>query len=239
MSSRTASSCPTTGARSCSVGVCGYVSRTCCSPPTSPARSASRRQARGMSLRGMFIAEARIMLRMGLVLAAILVPVQIFFGHLTGDYVHDKQPAKFAAIEARWHDEQPASEVLIALPDPDAETNRYAISIPVLGQRDRQHEPRFQGGRADRLSCRRAAAGADPVLHLPDHGRLRSHHAAARLARILSQHQGAHRAQPTAALGNLSQLPVAVHRDPDRLVHGRGRAPALDGLWRCYAQPTR
>ena len=70
---------------------------------------------------------------MGLVLAAILVPLQIFFGHLTGDYVHDKQPPKFAAIEGRWHDEQPASEVLIALPDPDSETNRFAISIPVLG----------------------------------------------------------------------------------------------------------
>jgi cytochrome bd ubiquinol oxidase subunit I len=84
-------------------------------------------------LHGRFIAEAGIMLRMGLVLAAILVPAQIFFGHLTGDYVHDRQPAKFAAIEGRWHDEQPASEVLIALPDPDSETNRYAISIPVLG----------------------------------------------------------------------------------------------------------
>jgi cytochrome d ubiquinol oxidase subunit I len=84
-------------------------------------------------LRGRFAAEAGIMMHMGLFLAALLVPAQIFFGHLTGDYVHDKQPTKFAAIEARWHDEQPASEVLIALPDPDAETNRFAISIPVLG----------------------------------------------------------------------------------------------------------
>jgi cytochrome d ubiquinol oxidase subunit I len=84
-------------------------------------------------LRGKFHAEARIMLRMGLFLAAILVPVQIFFGHLNGDYVHDYQPAKFAAIEARWHDEQPAGEVLIAIPDPWAETNYYELKIPVLG----------------------------------------------------------------------------------------------------------
>jgi len=84
-------------------------------------------------LRGTFQAEGRIMLRMGLYLAAVLVPVQIFFGHLTGDYVHDDQPAKFAAIEGRWHDEQPAAEVLIAIPDAGAETNRYAISIPLLG----------------------------------------------------------------------------------------------------------
>jgi cytochrome bd ubiquinol oxidase subunit I len=84
-------------------------------------------------LRGKFHAEARIMLRMGLLLGAVLIPVQLFFGHLTGDYVHDYQPAKFAAIEARWHDEQPAAEVLIAIPDPRLETNDYAIQIPVLG----------------------------------------------------------------------------------------------------------
>ncbi len=84
-------------------------------------------------LRRQFHAEANIMLHMGLGLAAVLVPVQLFFGHLTGDYVHQYQPVKFAAIEARWHDEQPASEVLIAWPDPASESNLYAISIPVLG----------------------------------------------------------------------------------------------------------
>ncbi|MFZ2107520.1 MAG: cytochrome ubiquinol oxidase subunit I [Roseiarcus sp.] len=84
-------------------------------------------------LRREFTTEGKIMLRMGLYLAAILVPVQLFFGHLTGDYVHDRQPIKFAAIEGRWHDEQPASEVLIGLPDSASQTNRYAISIPILG----------------------------------------------------------------------------------------------------------
>jgi cytochrome bd ubiquinol oxidase subunit I len=84
-------------------------------------------------LRREFTAEAHIMLRMGLYLAAILVPVQIFFGHLTGDYVHDYQPAKFAAIEGRWHSEQPAGEVLFAIPDSASETNRYEIKVPILG----------------------------------------------------------------------------------------------------------
>jgi cytochrome d ubiquinol oxidase subunit I len=73
------------------------------------------------------------MLAMGLGLAAVLVPIQIFFGHLSGDYVHKHQPAKFAAIEGRWHDEQPAGEVLIAIPDPTTETNKYEIKIPILG----------------------------------------------------------------------------------------------------------
>jgi cytochrome d ubiquinol oxidase subunit I len=84
-------------------------------------------------LRGDFLAEARIMLCMGLYLAAVLIPAQFFFGHLTGDIVHDYQPAKFAAIEGRWHDEQPASEVLIAIPNAATETNQFAVTVPVLG----------------------------------------------------------------------------------------------------------
>ena len=84
-------------------------------------------------LRGRSLAEAHIMLRMGLFLAAVLMPTQLFVGHLAGDYVHDYQPPKFAAIEGRWHDEQPASEVLIAIPDEASASNKYAISIPILG----------------------------------------------------------------------------------------------------------
>jgi cytochrome d ubiquinol oxidase subunit I len=84
-------------------------------------------------LRNTYYAEARVMLRMGLFLASILIPLQLVFGHLVGDYVHDHQPVKFAAIEARWHDEQPASEVIIAIPDEATESNLYEIKIPVLG----------------------------------------------------------------------------------------------------------
>ncbi|MGY3356340.1 cytochrome d ubiquinol oxidase subunit I [Bradyrhizobium sp. GM0.4] len=84
-------------------------------------------------LRRIYTAEARIMLRMGLYLAAVLLPVQLLFGHLVGDYTHDYQPAKFAAIEGRWHDEQPAAEVVFALPDEAAQANRYEIKIPILG----------------------------------------------------------------------------------------------------------
>jgi cytochrome d ubiquinol oxidase subunit I len=84
-------------------------------------------------LRREYHAESRIMLRMGLGLAAVLLPIQLFFGHLCGDYVHDHQPAKFAAIEGRWHDEQPAGEVLVGIPNEATETNLYEIKIPVLG----------------------------------------------------------------------------------------------------------
>jgi cytochrome d ubiquinol oxidase subunit I len=84
-------------------------------------------------LRREFLAEAHVMLRMGLYLAAILMPIQLLFGHLTGDYVHNYQPAKFAAVEGRWHDEQPAGEVLLALPDEASERNLYELKTPVLG----------------------------------------------------------------------------------------------------------
>jgi cytochrome d ubiquinol oxidase subunit I len=80
-----------------------------------------------------YAAEARVMLRMGLYLASVLVPLQILFGHLNGDYVHHWQPAKFAAIEARWRDEQPAAEVLFAWPDDVHETNHAELKIPYLG----------------------------------------------------------------------------------------------------------
>ncbi len=84
-------------------------------------------------LRGSFKVEARAMMRMALGLAAVLVPVQLLFGHLVGDYTHNLQPTKFAAIEGRWHDEKPASEVLIAWPNEKAERDDYAITVPYLG----------------------------------------------------------------------------------------------------------
>lgn len=84
-------------------------------------------------LRGTHREEARVMLRWGLALAAVLVPVQIAVGHFTGDVVHTYQPAKFAAIEARWKTQQPASEVIIAIPDEKAERNLFALEVPRLG----------------------------------------------------------------------------------------------------------
>src|SRR5580692_91792 len=81
-------------------------------------------------LRKRYHAEARIMLRTGLGLAAVLLPVQLFFGHLCGEYVNTYQPSKMAAIEARWNDEKPASEVLIGWPDVEDRRNLYAITLP-------------------------------------------------------------------------------------------------------------
>jgi cytochrome bd ubiquinol oxidase subunit I len=81
-------------------------------------------------LRKEYHAESRIMLRMGLGLAAVLMPIQLFFGHLNGGYVNTYQPAKMAAIEGRWNDEKPGAEVLFAWPDVEHRRNLYAITLP-------------------------------------------------------------------------------------------------------------
>ncbi|HUB45269.1 MAG TPA: cytochrome ubiquinol oxidase subunit I [Acetobacteraceae bacterium] len=81
-------------------------------------------------LRRMCLIEARIMVQMGLYLAAVLIPVQLLFGHLCGGYVDHHQPSKMAAIEARWHNQKPASEVLFAWPDVAQRKNLFAITLP-------------------------------------------------------------------------------------------------------------
>jgi cytochrome d ubiquinol oxidase subunit I len=84
-------------------------------------------------LRWVHFSEGRLMLHWGLALAAVLIPVQLYFGHLNGEYTEKYQPSKFTAIEGRWQTEQPARLILFAWPDPDNERNLFEIAIPVIG----------------------------------------------------------------------------------------------------------
>jgi cytochrome d ubiquinol oxidase subunit I len=84
-------------------------------------------------LRGIHGEAAKTMLTMGLGLAAVLIPVQIAFGHLNGEYTAEHQPSKFTTIEGRWQTEQPARLLLFAWPDEANERNRWEIAIPYLG----------------------------------------------------------------------------------------------------------
>ncbi|MDB5609460.1 MAG: cytochrome ubiquinol oxidase subunit [Bradyrhizobium sp.] len=113
-------------------------------------------------------------------------PGLVFFGHLAGDYVHNHQPAKFAAIEGRWHDEQPAGEVLIAIPDPTTEANLYELKIPVLGSLIGSMSFSSKEVGLTDFPPQDRPPRAHPVLRLPDHGGLRSGHARAGLAWYLS-----------------------------------------------------
>jgi cytochrome d ubiquinol oxidase subunit I len=54
-------------------------------------------------------------------------------GDLQGLNTLHHQPAKLAAIEAHWDRESRAPLTLFAIPDQQAETNRNAIEVPLLG----------------------------------------------------------------------------------------------------------
>ena len=87
------------------------VGRTCCSPRSSPPACAWSATGAWYALRGVHRGRGAGDAPLGAGLVAVLIPVQLFFGHLTGLYVLKHQPVKFAAIEARWKTQQPASEV--------------------------------------------------------------------------------------------------------------------------------
>ncbi|HZE11859.1 MAG TPA: cytochrome ubiquinol oxidase subunit I [Burkholderiales bacterium] len=75
-------------------------------------------------------ASARVTLRTGLVLAAVLAPIQVFVGDQHGLNTLEHQPAKIAAIEAIWKTEKSVPLVLFAIPDDDRRRNDFAIEIP-------------------------------------------------------------------------------------------------------------
>ena len=86
-------------------------------------------------------ASARVTLRTGLVLAAILAPAQIIAGDLHGLNTLEHQPAKVAAIEALWNTQHGAPLVLFAVPNEDTRRNDYAIEIPKLASVILKHDP--------------------------------------------------------------------------------------------------
>jgi cytochrome bd ubiquinol oxidase subunit I len=79
------------------------------------------------------IEEARAMMSSTLWLLTILVPLQIVIGDLHGLNTLEYQPAKLAALEANWERQARAPLTLFAWPDEEAEVNRYAIEVPLLG----------------------------------------------------------------------------------------------------------
>lgn len=85
------------------------------------------------TLRKVHLAEAGLLLRWGLRITTVLIVAQIVVGDLSGKDLYRYQPAKFAAIEARWQPEEPGREVWLALPDVEARKNRWSIESPYVG----------------------------------------------------------------------------------------------------------
>jgi len=69
-------------------------------------------------------------LRIGVIMAAVLTPLQIFTGDMHGLNTLEHQPAKVAAMEALWQTERGAPLVLFGLPDAETQSNRFAIELP-------------------------------------------------------------------------------------------------------------
>ncbi|EHM02808.1 bacterial cytochrome ubiquinol oxidase [Acetobacteraceae bacterium AT-5844] len=86
------------------------------------------------------VEEGRIMVSMTLWLLTVLVPLQIYIGDLHGLNTREHQPAKLAAIEARWDTARSVPLTLFAWPDENAETNRFAVDVPLLGSLILTHE---------------------------------------------------------------------------------------------------
>jgi cytochrome d ubiquinol oxidase subunit I len=71
-------------------------------------------------------------MRTGVVLAAILIPLQIVAGDLHGLNTLHHQPAKIAAMEGIWKTEKGAPAVLFGLPNATTQSNDFEIAIPKL-----------------------------------------------------------------------------------------------------------
>jgi cytochrome bd ubiquinol oxidase subunit I len=82
---------------------------------------------------GRHAVEAKIMMTMGFLLTAVLVPVQAVLGDLHGVNTLEHQPAKLAAIEGLWETRSGQPAVLFAIPDEEREENRAELAIPKLG----------------------------------------------------------------------------------------------------------
>ncbi|MEY3134182.1 MAG: hypothetical protein RJA39_64 [Pseudomonadota bacterium] len=71
-------------------------------------------------------------LRTGVMVAAVLIPVQIVVGDLHGLNTLKYQPAKLAAMEGIWETQRGVPAVLFAIPDKTTQSNHYEIAIPKL-----------------------------------------------------------------------------------------------------------
>lgn len=92
-------------------------------------------------LRGLGGSGAKTALRTGIVMAAVLIPVQILVGDLHGINTLKYQPAKVAAIEANWETRGNVPLVLFALPDEETRSNRFEIAIPSGASVILKHDP--------------------------------------------------------------------------------------------------
>jgi len=92
-------------------------------------------------LKGSAAASAPKVLRVGLTLAALLIPLQIVVGDQHGLNTLEHQPQKVAAMEGLWRTTRGAPLLLFAIPDGAARENHFEIAVPKLASLILRHEP--------------------------------------------------------------------------------------------------
>lgn len=85
-------------------------------------------------------ADVIVCMRVGVFLAALLVPVQIIVGDMHGLNTLKYQPQKVAAIEGLWQTTKGAPLVLFGVPNSETQTNDFAIEIPKLASLLLKHD---------------------------------------------------------------------------------------------------
>jgi cytochrome d ubiquinol oxidase subunit I len=91
-------------------------------------------------LKGVASLSAAKVMRVGLTLGAVLIPVQIFVGDLHGLNTLEHQPQKIAAMEGIWQTGRGVPLLLFAIPDGQARENRFEIGIPRLASFILRHD---------------------------------------------------------------------------------------------------
>ena len=82
----------------------------------------------------------RMTLRLAVITAAVLAPLQLVAGDFHGLNTLKHQPMKVAAMEGHWHTETGVPLLLFAIPDQAAEKNHFEIGIPKIASLILTHE---------------------------------------------------------------------------------------------------
>ena len=83
-------------------------------------------------LKGYKTETVKTAIKVSTIVAALLIPVQIFMGDLHGLNTYEYQPQKVAAMEGNWQTQKGIPLILFALPDEETRSNKFEISIPKL-----------------------------------------------------------------------------------------------------------
>lgn len=83
-------------------------------------------------LRGDDKKAPKLTLKVALVVASVLAPLQAYVGDLHGLNTFEHQPQKVAAMEGVWETTQGAPLLLFAIPDEEQRTNHFELAVPNL-----------------------------------------------------------------------------------------------------------